>query len=286
MRVPPTVKILGLTVGATLFYTWVGQLVPQKEVQPPEVVEMSQDMSTEQLVEIGQEIFEGKGICATCHTIGSSGALRFPDLDGIAIRAADQVPGMGQVEYLAQSLYEPNAHIVPGFAPGMPEIDKPPIGLSDDEIRAVIAYLQTLGGEATMTMATALPYAEGAEATSDVDPPGAGDAPPQTTEDQGPGAAPSAADAVGEALVAGDTGQASSGGAGAALFTRYGCDDCHATEAGGELTLVGTGGSAQQLFVEIVDHDPPLEGTVASRMTLEEVRALARYLASLGGGGA
>ncbi|HEX6201321.1 MAG TPA: hypothetical protein VF150_13740, partial [Thermoanaerobaculia bacterium] len=118
MRVPVTVKILGLTVGSTLFYTWVGQLVPQKEVQPPEVVEMSQDMTTEQLVEIGQEIFDGKGICATCHTIGSSGALRFPDLDGIATRAATRVPELDQVGYLAQSLYEPEAYIVPGFAGG------------------------------------------------------------------------------------------------------------------------------------------------------------------------
>jgi mono/diheme cytochrome c family protein len=285
VRVPVTVKILGLTVGSTLFYTWVGQLVPQKEVQPPEVVEMSQDMTTEQLVEIGQEIFDGKGICATCHTIGSSGALRFPDLDGIATRAADRIPGLDQVGYLAQSLYEPEAYIVPGFNPGMPAMDKPPIGLSDDEIRAVIAYLQTLGGEATMTMATSLPYAEGADATSDVDPAGAGDAPPQSTEDQGPGADPSAADAVGEALVAGDTGRASSGGADAGLFTRYGCDDCHSTEPGGELTLAGSSATAQQLFVEIVEHEPPLDGTVASRMTLDEVRALARYLAGLSGGG-
>lgn len=283
MRVPPTVKILGLTVGATLFYTWVGQLVPQKEVQPPEVVEMSQDMSTDQLVEIGQEIFDGKGICATCHTIGSSGALRFPDLAGIATRAADEVPGMGQVEYLAQSLYEPNAYIVPGFAPSMPAMDEPPIGLSDDEIRAVIAYLQTLGGEATMTMATALPYAEGAEATSDVDPPGAGDAPPAADPAEGAGAVVEPADRIAAALT--DEEIEAVGAGGPDLFARYGCDDCHATEPGGELTLAGTGGSAQQLFVEIVEHEPPLDGTVAERMTLEEVRALARYLASLGGGG-
>jgi mono/diheme cytochrome c family protein len=261
VRIPVTVKILGLTVGSTLFYTWVGQLVPQKEVQPPEVVEMSQDLSTEEMVEIGQEIFQGKGICSTCHTIGSSGALRYPDMDGIATRAATRVPGLDQVGYMAQSLYEPEAYIVPGFAGGMPPINKPPIGLSDDEIRAVIAYLQTLGGEATMTMATSVPYAQGADATSDVDPPGAGDAPPQSTEDQGPGADPPDDDD--------------------ALFTRYGCNDCHSTSAGGELSLAGSSATAQQLFVEIVDHEPPLDGTVASRMTLDEVRALARYLAGL-----
>lgn len=178
MKVPVTLKLAGLALGSTLFYTWVGQLVPQEEVQPPEVVEMSEDLTTEDMVEIGREIFQGKGLCSTCHTIGRSGALRFPDLDGIATRAADRVPGMGALEYMAQSLYEPEAYIVPGFAGGMPQIDKPPIGLSDDEIKGVLAYLQTLGGEATITMASRIPYAEGAEATSDVDPSGAGDAPP------------------------------------------------------------------------------------------------------------
>jgi mono/diheme cytochrome c family protein len=178
VKVPVALKLAALALGSTAFYTWVGQLVPQKEVLPPVVVEMSQDMTTEDLVEIGQEIFDGKGLCSTCHTIGRSGALRFPDLDGIAVRAADRVPEMDALEYLAQSLYEPNAYVVPGFNPGMPDISKPPIELSDDEIKAVIAYLQTLGGEATMTMATAVPYAQGAEATSDVNPPGPGDAPP------------------------------------------------------------------------------------------------------------
>ena len=146
MNVPMPVKLLGLVIGATLFYTWVGALVPQKEVHPPEVVELAEDVSTEELVSIGQTIYEGKGLCNTCHTIGQSGALRFPDLGGIAETAATRVPGLDQLGYLGQSIYQPNAYVVPGFNPGMPAIDKPPIALSDDEILAVIAYLQTLGG--------------------------------------------------------------------------------------------------------------------------------------------
>lgn len=169
MRVPVTLRLVALTVGATAFYTYVGQLVPQKEVQPPVVTEIAEDVTTEQMVEIGRQIFDGKGICSTCHTIGRSGALRFPDLDGIATRAADRVPGMGPTEYLAQSLYQPDAFIVPGFNPGMPQINRPPVDLSDDEIKAVIAYLQTLGGEATMTMDTVLPYEAGAEGARTAD---------------------------------------------------------------------------------------------------------------------
>lgn len=283
MQIPVTVKILGLTVGATVFYTWVGQLVPQEEVQPPEVVEMAADLSTEQMVEIGREIFDGKGICATCHTIGSSGALRFPDLDGIATRAGDRVPGMDGLEYMAESLYEPNAFIVPGFAPGMPAVDKPPIGLSDDEIKAVIAYLQTLGGEATITMATRLPYAEGAEVTSDVDPPGGGPGPPAGDPAEGEGAVTTPAERAGAAL-APDAAVRSEGAEAAGLLARYGCDDCHTTAAGGELSLAGLGKSAGELLVDVTDHEPSLAATPAARMTLEEVRTLARYLADLEGG--
>ncbi|HSL84386.1 MAG TPA: cytochrome c [Thermoanaerobaculia bacterium] len=194
MKVPVTLKLAALALGSTAFYTWVGQLVPQEEVQPPEVVEMSQDLTTEDMVAIGRDIFDGKGLCSTCHTIGRSGALRFPDLDGIAVRSEDRVPGLSALEYLAQSLYEPEAYIVPGFAGGMPQIDKPPIGLSDDEIKAVLAYLQTLGGEATITMASRIPYAAGADATSDVNPPGPGDAPPASEVGIEEGGAPAPED--------------------------------------------------------------------------------------------
>lgn len=153
-RVPLIAKLGLLVVATTLFYTYVGQMVPQKEVQPPAEVELKKDMTTTEMVKVGREIAEGKGLCFTCHTIGKKGALRFPDLEGIASRARTREPGMTEVEYLAHSMYEPNAFIVPGFNPGMPVINKPPIGLTDDEILCVIAYLQTLGGTPTVTMQT------------------------------------------------------------------------------------------------------------------------------------
>jgi hypothetical protein len=36
----------------------------------------------------------------------------------------------------------------------MPQIDKPPIGLNEQEIIAVIAYLQSLGGTPDVTLET------------------------------------------------------------------------------------------------------------------------------------
>ena len=158
MMVPHSARIGALVLATTAFYGYVGQLVPQKEVLPPQETILRSDLTTADMVTVGRQIMEGKGLCTTCHTIGRSGALRFPDLDGVAARAATRVPGLNDVEYFAQSMYAPDTFIVAGFNPGMPVINKPPIGLTDQEILTVIAYLQTLGGTATVTLQTSHRY--------------------------------------------------------------------------------------------------------------------------------
>jgi mono/diheme cytochrome c family protein len=161
MRIPHIIRIGALILVTTGFYTYVGQMVPQKEVQPPKETALGADMSTADMAKIGREIMEGKGICLTCHTIGKSGALRFPDLAGVGARAGSRVPGRSDVEYFAQSLYDPFAFVVPGFPPAMPPVNQPPIGLTDQEILCVIAALQTLGGTPTVTMKTTHKYYDG-----------------------------------------------------------------------------------------------------------------------------
>src|SRR6188508_27897 len=161
MRIPHIIRIGALILVTTGFYTYVGQMVPQKEVQPPKETALGADMSTADMAKIGREIMEGKGICLTCHTIGKTGALRFPDLAGVGERAKTRVAGLSDVEYFAQSLYEPTAFVVPGFPPAMPPVNQPPIGLTDQEILCVIAALQTLGGTPTVTMKTTHKYYDG-----------------------------------------------------------------------------------------------------------------------------
>ena len=158
MRVPHVVRIGALTLATTGFYAYVGQMVPQKEVQPPQEIVLRTDLTTADMVKVGREVMDGKGLCFTCHTIGKTGALRFPDLEGVDVRAQSRVPGLSDIEYFAQTIYEPNAFIVPGFNPGMPVINKPPIGLTDQEILCVMAYLQTLGGTPTVTLQTSHHY--------------------------------------------------------------------------------------------------------------------------------
>jgi hypothetical protein len=158
MTIPHTARVAGLVLVTTAFYGYVGQMVPQKEVLPPLETVLRTDLTTADMVTVGREIAEGKGLCSTCHTVGRTGALRFPDLEGIGSRAATRIPGVSDIDYLAQSMYEPNAYIVEGFNPGMPVINRPPIGLTDQEILCVIAYLQSLGGTPSVTLQTSHRY--------------------------------------------------------------------------------------------------------------------------------
>jgi hypothetical protein len=188
MTIPHTARIGVLVLATTAFYGYVGQMVPQKEVLPPQETVLAADMTTADMVKVGSEIMAGKGLCFTCHTVGKSGALRFPDLDGVAVRAQNRIAGLSDVEYFAQSLYEPDSYIVEGFNPGMPVINKPPIGLTDQEILCVIAYLQTLGGTPTVTLQTTHKYYGGAAAPAGEQPAAPapeGTAPPPPPEKKG-----------------------------------------------------------------------------------------------------
>ncbi len=109
---------------------------------------------------------------------------------------------------------------MPGFNPGMPVISKPPIGLTDDEILAVIAYLQSLGGTTTVTMQTKLPWQAGgtggaipgAEAA-----PVAGEAVPTGSDSDPasqPGASPDAIDPTDSDVAPDSNGSNGSNGAG------------------------------------------------------------------------
>ena len=73
MTIPHGVRISALVLATTGFYAYVGQMVPQKEVQPPQEIVLKTDMTTADMVKTGDEIMQGKGL-------GSSrGQRRHPD---------------------------------------------------------------------------------------------------------------------------------------------------------------------------------------------------------------
>ena len=140
------VKLLTFSLAVIWFYAFVAGLVPESSTA---VNLTSLDWSDpEAVAEQGALVFSGKGQCSACHTVDTSAPKgRCPDLTDIGVNAASRVPGMDAKTYLIESLYEPANYLVPGYGKIMPEVWKAPIALSKLEIEAVIAYLQSQGGE-------------------------------------------------------------------------------------------------------------------------------------------
>ena len=133
-------------------------IVPETQVNLSSI-----ERKPEAFVEAGKAIFNGKGTCYSCHTLNPSAPKsRGPDLTDIGARAATRKPrfagfsakpkpDMGSKAYLIESLYAPDAFLVPGYGKTMMPAWKPPISLSNLEIEAVIAFLQSQGGEVDLT---------------------------------------------------------------------------------------------------------------------------------------
>lgn len=112
----------------------------------------------------GEAIYWGKGSCYTCHSIGDRGSAvrgpnhgaltgKFPLAMGARAveRAKERQKQTGKpytaTDYLIESLADPGAYVVEGYKNEMPYVYKPPMLLSTDEIKALVAYLQSQGGE-------------------------------------------------------------------------------------------------------------------------------------------
>ena len=139
-------KLLTFSLAVIWFYAFVAGLVPESSTA---VSVTALDWSDpEAVAEIGALVFNGKGQCSACHTVDTSAPPgRCPDLTDIGLNAASRIPGMDARTYLIESLYFPANHLVPGYGKIMPEVWKAPIALSKNEIAAVIAYLESQGGE-------------------------------------------------------------------------------------------------------------------------------------------
>lgn len=145
-----TLSITAFTLGVSLLYTVVGQLVPQLENRPPPEVKAGTNVSPEALAEAGVGVFEAN--CVQCHKLGEAG--RAPDLASIGARArgraGERSAAIGKpfsdVDYLIESLCKPADYLVQGFGNIMPPQSK---ALSGGQILAAAAFLQSLGGTPT-----------------------------------------------------------------------------------------------------------------------------------------
>lgn len=92
--------------------------------------------------ENGQQLFTANA-CVGCHNIEVDAVLVGPSLLNVKDRAGERVEGQTAVEYIRNSIINPNDYLVEGFPAGqMPQTYG--TTLSEQQINDLIAYLFTL----------------------------------------------------------------------------------------------------------------------------------------------
>ncbi|HET9512590.1 MAG TPA: c-type cytochrome [Gemmatimonadales bacterium] len=138
--------VAALVIG---FYTTVAHVIPQLESEVPEALDLSGGASPEALASAGERIYNGAGGCTACHGLGTRAPNLLTDHGGEGpIGARCGTRGKDCKAYLYESMTSPGAFLVPGFENIMPDMRRQ---IAEDQIWAVIAYLQSLGGEITVT---------------------------------------------------------------------------------------------------------------------------------------
>jgi mono/diheme cytochrome c family protein len=159
-------KILLIVLGTLGLYTWVASSIPQVASAVPEELAFSGDVSADDLVMAGEQLYAGAGTCVACHGLGTRAPNLLTDHAGegtIGQRCGSRVSGLDCKAYLLSSLTEPASFVVDGF----PEMVFQARTFSDAQIWSLVAFLQSLGGEVTVTgddLESAGDSAEGASA--------------------------------------------------------------------------------------------------------------------------
>src|SRR5919199_2063725 len=144
-------KVLVVALVVIGFYTTVAHVIPQLQSEVPETLDLTSNASPEALVAAGERVFNGAGGCTACHGLGTRAPNLLTDYAGqgpIGARCGTRKPGMDCKAYLYESLTNPSAYLVPGFGPIMPDMRRQ---LSNDQIWATIAFLESQGGEVNVT---------------------------------------------------------------------------------------------------------------------------------------
>ena len=159
-------KIFAVVIGTIGTFTFIANRIPQLQSEVPIVLDFDLNVTPEELTESGEALFNGAGACVTCHGLGERAPNLLTDHEGtgtIGVRCADRVPGEDCKAYFYSSLVDPTAYLVEGFAPIMTDMRR---SLSNPQIWALVAYLESLGGEVTVTGADIAETDDGSSATA------------------------------------------------------------------------------------------------------------------------
>lgn len=144
-------RVLVVAAAVMAFYTGVAHVIPQLESEVPEALALTGDISPEALVGAGEKIYNGAGGCTACHGLGTRAPNIVTDHAGqgpIGARCGSREPGKDCKTYLHEAMVKPNAYVVSGFEAIMPDMSRQ---LSNDQVWATVAFLQSQGGDVTVT---------------------------------------------------------------------------------------------------------------------------------------
>ncbi len=153
-------KLAIIVVGLNLIFVYIGlSFLPQSESRPPKVIKIAEGISQEDLIHVGEEIVFGKGQCMVCHPSKPESGMRAPAMSTIGAEMEKEAKerGITPEEQVFEALVNPSKYIVKGFEDIMSPVNKPPTSLTDGEVIAVSAYLQSQGGKVAVSYPASLP---------------------------------------------------------------------------------------------------------------------------------
>jgi len=260
-------KVLTFMVFIILVFTGIANLLPQVEGQAPEDIKVDLGALTmDAYIAMGERLFKGKGTCTLCHNnLGRAPNMLEMNMEETAQQRLAVPEYKGEAKdsqsYFIESMVNPSKYVVPGYGKEgdpspMPTINKAPIGLTDIEIGAIVAFLQAKdGGEPTVELPTDAPAVE--EETGAVPEP------------------PKVAASAEEALV------------------KYTCTACHtvldsAAPIGPELKTIGSRSSKEEIRSSIINpaaviaegFPPIMPPDFADKMMVKELELIVDFLAA------
>ncbi len=159
-------KLALIVIVLNLVFVYIGlEYLPQSESKPPKTIVLKPGISQADLVAIGEKIVFGKGQCMVCHSEQPSTTERAPAMSTIGAEIAREAKARGipPEQQLFEALVNPGAYVVKGFENIMPPANQPPTSLTDGEIIAVAAYLQSQGASVTVSYPGSVPLLKAQE---------------------------------------------------------------------------------------------------------------------------
>jgi mono/diheme cytochrome c family protein len=259
-------RILGVVLGTLALYTLIANKIPQVQSEVPRALSLGANVTPEQLVSAGDQLYHGSGGCTACHGLGTRAPNLLTDEKGqgqIGARCGKREAGKDCKAYLYESLTSPRAFVVTGYEPIMPDMGRI---LSPQQLWALVAFLESNGG--TVDVSGSDIPASG---------PATSGAPPATSGGAGPGIAGGSTDPM-------------------TIIHGAGCTACHKINGEGgaigpDLTHVGARLSANLIRESILTPDAKIAKgyekfkgimpkTFGNQLTAAQLEALVQFLAS------